>query len=121
MLLKVLYPLVWVINLMRERRAAPARRSREQASRTSLSPEELRTVVAEASTVIPHRHQRMLLSILDLERITVEDIMVPRHEIVGLDVNDDWDDILDAAARQPAYAPAGLRGQPRQHSSASCT
>ncbi len=69
--------------------------SREKASRTSLSREELRTVVAEASTVIPHRHQRMLMSILDLERINVEDIMVPRNEIAGIDVSDEWDDILD--------------------------
>ena len=44
--------------------------SREKASTTSLSREELRTVVAEASTVIPHRHQRMLMSILDLERVS---------------------------------------------------
>ena len=78
----------------RERRAAAARHLAEKASTTSLSREELRTVVAEASTVIPHRHQRMLMSILDLERINVEDIMVPRNEIAGLDVSDDWDDIL---------------------------
>jgi len=51
--------------------------------------------VAEASTVIPHRHQRMLISILDLERIVVEDIMVPRSEIAGIDVSDEWEDILD--------------------------
>ncbi|HWQ95225.1 MAG TPA: transporter associated domain-containing protein, partial [Gammaproteobacteria bacterium] len=44
--------------------------------------------------LIPQRHQRMLLSILDLEKITVEDIMVPRNEIVGLDLNDDWEQIL---------------------------
>ena len=52
-------------------------------------------MVAEASTVIPHRHQRMLMSILDLERINVEDIMVPRNEIAGIDVSDEWEDILD--------------------------
>jgi Mg2+/Co2+ transporter CorB len=69
--------------------------SQERASATSLSREELRTVVAEASTVIPHRHQRMLMSILDLERIHVEDIMVPRNEIAGIDVSDEWEDILD--------------------------
>jgi Mg2+/Co2+ transporter CorB len=68
--------------------------TREKASRTSLSSDELRTVVAEASTVIPHRHQRMLMSILDLEQINVEDIMVPRNEINGIDMADDWDDVL---------------------------
>jgi Mg2+/Co2+ transporter CorB len=45
--------------------------------------------------VIPHRHQRMLMSILDLEKITVDDIMVPRNEIYGIDLTDDWDDIVE--------------------------
>ncbi len=93
-LLKVLYPVVWLTNLLANGVLRLAGISREKASTTSLSREELRTVVAEASTVIPHRHQRMLMSILDLERINVEDIMVPRSEIAGIDVSDDWDDIL---------------------------
>jgi Mg2+/Co2+ transporter CorB len=95
LLLKVLYPVVWVTNLLANGVLRLAGISREKASATSLSREELRTVVAEASTVIPHRHQRMLMSILDLERINVEDIMVPRNEIVAIDVADDWDDILE--------------------------
>jgi Mg2+/Co2+ transporter CorB len=94
-LLKVLYPIVWVTNLVANGVLRVAGISREKASTTSLSREELRTVVAEASTVIPHRHQRMLMSILDLERINVEDIMVPRNEIAGIDVSDEWEEILD--------------------------
>jgi len=94
-LLKILYPVVWTTNLLSNGVLRLMGISREKAGTTSLSREELRTVVAEASTVIPHRHQRMLMSILDLERINVEDIMVPRNEIAGLDVSDDWDDILD--------------------------
>lgn len=62
----------------------------EEAAQHSLSTEELRTVVAEAGAMIPHRHQKMLLSILDLEKATVEDIMVPRNEIVGIDVSEPW-------------------------------
>jgi Mg2+/Co2+ transporter CorB len=94
-LLKVLYPVVWVTNLFANAVLRLLGISREKAGTTSLSREELRTVVAEASTVIPHRHQRMLMSILDLERINVEDIMVPRNEIAGIDVSDEWEDILD--------------------------
>lgn len=94
-LLKVLYPVVWITNLIANGVLRLAGVSREKASATSLSQEELRTVVAEASTVIPHRHQRMLMSILDLERINVEDIMVPRNEIAGIDATDDWEDILE--------------------------
>jgi len=93
-LLRLLYPVVWVANLLANGVLRLFGVSREQASATSLSQEELRTVVAEASTVIPHRHQRMLMSILDLGRINVEDIMVPRNEIAGLDVSDSWDDLL---------------------------
>ncbi|AOE50268.1 HlyC/CorC family transporter [Kangiella sediminilitoris] len=54
-----------------------------------LSQEELRTVVNEAGAMIPRRHQKMLLSILDLETVTVDDIMVPRNEIIGIDLTDD--------------------------------
>ena len=94
-LLKVLYPMVVATNFVANGVLRLLGVTREQASRTSLSSEELRTVVAEASTVIPHRHQRMLMSILDLEKIAVEDIMVPRHEIYGIDLTDDWDDIVE--------------------------
>jgi Mg2+/Co2+ transporter CorB len=93
-LLVALYPVVKATNLLANGVLRLLGITREKASATSLSREELRTVVAEASTVIPHRHQRMLMSILDLERINVEDIMVPRSEIGGLDLSDDWDDIL---------------------------
>jgi Mg2+/Co2+ transporter CorB len=94
-LLKALYPLVVATNVLANGVLRLLGISQERASATSLSREELRTVVAEASTVIPHRHQRMLMSILDLERIHVEDIMVPRNEIAGIDVSDEWEDILD--------------------------
>jgi Mg2+/Co2+ transporter CorB len=94
-LMRVLYPVVMATNVVANGVLRLLGISREKASATSLSREELRTVVAEASTVIPHRHQRMLMSILDLERIHVEDIMVPRNEIAGIDVSDEWEDILD--------------------------
>jgi Mg2+/Co2+ transporter CorB len=93
-LLLLLYPVRLGHQSARQRRAAPVRRLAQQAS-NSLSSEELRTVVAEAGAMIPHRHQQMLVSILDLENATVEDIMVPRTEIVGIDVDDDWDRVLE--------------------------
>jgi Mg2+/Co2+ transporter CorB len=94
-LMKALYPVVMATNVVANGVLRVLGITREKASATSLSREELRTVVAEASTVIPHRHQRMLMSILDLERINVEDIMVPRNEIAGIDLTDEWEDILD--------------------------
>jgi Mg2+/Co2+ transporter CorB len=93
-LLMVLYPFVWATNLLANGVLRLLGASQQQAS-NSLSSEELRTVVAEAGAMIPHRHQQMLVSILDLENATVEDIMVPRTEIVGIDVEDDWDKVLE--------------------------
>jgi len=93
-LLFVLYPFVWVTNLFANGVLRMFGVSRQVAA-TSLSSEELRTVVAEAGAMIPRQHQQMLVSILDLENATVEDIMVPRNEIVGIDVDDDWDRILE--------------------------
>jgi Mg2+/Co2+ transporter CorB len=93
-LLLVLYPFVWATNLLANGVLRLLGASQLQAS-NSLSSEELRTVVAEAGAMIPHRHQQMLVSILDLEKATVEDIMVPRTEIVGIDVDEDWDKVLD--------------------------
>lgn len=74
-----------------------------KASRGShaLSSDELRTVVMEASPLIPARHRQMLLSILDLERVTINDIMIPRQEIAGIDVADDWEDILTRIRQTP--------------------
>jgi Mg2+/Co2+ transporter CorB len=93
-LLWVLYPFVWATNLLANGVLRLLGVSREQAS-NSLSTEELRTVVAEAGAMIPKRHQQMLVSLLDLEKATVEDIMVPRVEIVGIDVDDPWEKILE--------------------------
>jgi Mg2+/Co2+ transporter CorB len=60
----------------------------------SLDADELRIVVSEAAPVIPARHRQMLLSILDLGRVTVNDIMIPRQEIAAIDVNESWEDVL---------------------------
>ncbi|MDH5785802.1 MAG: HlyC/CorC family transporter [Chromatiales bacterium] len=68
--------------------------SQQELSEHTIGQEELRTVVNEAGAMIPQRHQRMLLGILDLEKATVEDIMVPRNEIVGIDLEDEWEQIL---------------------------
>jgi Mg2+/Co2+ transporter CorB len=67
----------------------------------ALSSEELRTVVAEAGPLIPPRHRQMLLSILDLGQVTVNDIMIPRQEISAIDVQENWDDILDQLRQTP--------------------
>ena len=93
-LLKLLYPVVWIINQLTAGIFKLLGVKSEDGANLRLSSEELRVVVNEASSMIPRRHQTMLLSILDLEKATIEDIMIPRNEIVGIDINDDWDDIV---------------------------
>ena len=68
---------------------------------TVLGAEELRAVVAEASPMIPARHRQMLLSILDLGDVTVNDIMIPRQEIDGVDLAESWEDIMERLRSTP--------------------
>jgi Mg2+/Co2+ transporter CorB len=99
---------VWVANRLANGFLRLLGVSKQAVSEHSLGVDELRLVVAEAGVMVPQRHQQMLLSILDLEKVTVDDIMVPRNEVVGLDVNDDWDQILNQInqsqhTRMPVY------------------
>jgi Mg2+/Co2+ transporter CorB len=93
-LLKIVYPLVWVTNLFANGLLRLLGVRADQISSHSLSADELRTIVAEASVMVPRRHQRMLLSILDLDAISVADVMVSRQEVIGLDLDRDWRDNL---------------------------
>ena len=95
-LMRLLAPLVWAVGLISNGLLRLIGVTQEDAAQHSLSSEELRTVVAEAGAMIPQRHQKMLLSILDLEKVTVEDIMVPRNEIVGIDISDPWNQVREA-------------------------
>jgi Mg2+/Co2+ transporter CorB len=93
-LLRVAYPLVWAINsvatgVLRVLGVRVAERGADALTR-----EELRTVVLEAGAFIPKRHQKMLLNLLDLEKATVEDIMIPRSEVDGIDFDEPVEDIL---------------------------
>lgn len=90
-----LFPFVWAVNLASNGLLRLFGITPEDAAQHSLSSEELRTVVLEAGAMIPQRHQKMLLSIIDLEKATVEDIMVPRNEIVGIDISDSRESIRD--------------------------
>ena len=94
-LLKLTYPIVWLVNLMANGVLRLLRVDISHVQGHALSHEELRTVVSEAGAMIPKRHQRMLISVLELQDVTVDDIMVPRNEIDGLDLEDDWEDLLE--------------------------
>ena len=93
-LLKILYPVVWAVNLFTGLILKIIGVSPQDAASDHLSREELRTLVNEAGALIPAKHKDMLVSILDLEKVTVNDIMVPRNEVIGIDLEDDLDTIL---------------------------
>lgn len=108
-LLTILYPAVYVVNtisnLLLSLLGINVKEGREE---TQLSPEELRTVVNESTERIPRQRHGMLLNVLDLETVTVNDIMVPRNEIVGIDIEDDLAQILQVMSnsqhtRMPIY------------------
>lgn len=100
-LLRVFYPLVWFTNLIVNGLLRLFRVTVQASGQQSLSAEELRTVVLEAGVMIPKRHQTMLLGILELEEITVNDIMVPRNELEGIDLEDEWEQIVAKLTRYP--------------------
>ena len=107
-LLKVLYPLVFLVNTLSNGLLRLIGVNASQGSHDTLDSEELRTVVNEASGLIPAAHQEMLLSILDLENVSVEDIMVQRNEVVGIDLEDSIEDIIEQICqsrhtRMPVY------------------
>lgn len=93
-LLKAVYPIVWLTNIASNGVLFLLGVRKGDADGYALSREELRTVVYEAGARISTRYRRMLVSILDLEQVTVDDVMVPHNEIAGIDLDDDLEEII---------------------------
>ena len=99
----VMMPLVWLLNTITRMLMRMVGIRSDGAASAALSKEELRTIVYESRSLMSRRNQDMLLSVLDLEKVNVDDIMVPRNEIVGININDDWKSIV----RQLTHSPHG--------------
>jgi Mg2+/Co2+ transporter CorB len=93
-LLKLSYPVVWLINTLANGLLRLFGVKVQARAAEKLSAEELKTLVMEAGVLMPETHQDMLLAILELEKVTVDDVMVPRGEIEGIDLGADWDEIV---------------------------
>lgn len=93
-LLFFLYPIVWIINTISNGLLRLFRVKLVKGGLDTISHEELRTIVREATGKTLSMYQEMLLSVLDLQKVTVDDIMVPRNEIIGIDLEQDWEEIL---------------------------
>jgi Mg2+/Co2+ transporter CorB len=109
-LLRLMMPLVWLVNLMANAVLRGLGIYPDDADGNALSREELRTVVNEAGAMIPKRHQKMLINILDLEKVTVEDIMIPRSELDGIDLDNPMDVILEQLEQTPYTRVLAFRG-----------
>lgn len=94
LLMTVLYPVVWVTSIISNGLIRLMGINPKEQTSDALSTEELRSVVREAGDDLPEERQDMLLGILDLENVTVNDVMIPRNEILGIDLNDELDHIV---------------------------
>ncbi|MGI9277532.1 MAG: HlyC/CorC family transporter [Endozoicomonas sp.] len=94
-LLRLLYPMVVALNWICGLLLKPFGIRPGQSSGDQLNAEELRTIVTDPGMLLPQKRRGMLVGILDLEKVRVDDIMVPRNEVVGIDIEDDIKDILD--------------------------
>jgi len=101
-LARLLAPFVWLINLFANGLLRLFGVNVKDADGHHLTVEELRTLVTDAGARLPRQRHKMLVGILELQDITVDDIMVPQNEVVGIDLNDDWSEIL-TTIRNSAY------------------
>ncbi|MGJ0428276.1 HlyC/CorC family transporter [Methylobacter sp.] len=100
-LLKLLYPIVWTVNLITGQLLNLVGINVKKHNHDLLNKEELKSIVAEAESLMPSRYQKMLMGILDLESATVEDIMTPRNEIVGIDLELPTEEIIRQIKASP--------------------
>lgn len=92
---KLMTPLVWLISSVTNISLRLFGVRIDHVQREALNAEELRSVVNEAGSLLPIEHKSMLVSLLDLQQATVEDIMIPVADIVGIDIQKSWFDIYE--------------------------
>jgi Mg2+/Co2+ transporter CorB len=100
-LLKVLYPIVWIVNAISNVLLRIIGVNPKKAKKDTLDKDELKSIVSDTDHLLPTRYQNMLLSILDLESASVEDIMTQRKEIIGIDLEDCIEDIIEQLRNSP--------------------
>ncbi|WP_370278909.1 HlyC/CorC family transporter [Pontibacterium sp.] len=110
-LLTLIYPLVWAVNGITNSFLRLFGININNNDNHNLSTEELRTLVHEAGALLPHRNQSMLLGVLELSEVTVNDVMVPRNEVVGIDLDEDIDQIIQELSVTPHTRLPVYRGE----------
>jgi Mg2+/Co2+ transporter CorB len=100
-LLKVTLPVVWFVTAISNGLLRLFGVRGDQTTQHNLTLDELRTIVTDAGALLPRRRQRMLMSILELEDMIVDEMMIPDNELVGIDLDDDWQAIVGTITRSP--------------------
>jgi len=107
-LVKLLRPVIWFVNLFVQAQLRALRLNPSAASNRSMGVEELRTLLAESGSLLPSQHHSILSNLFDLEKVTVNDAMLPRSQIEAIDLSADEDEIVRQLgtshhARLPVY------------------
>jgi len=100
-LMTLTFPLVLAVNWISSTLLRLLKAEAPSGDEEHLSSEELRTVLNETAGMVPRRHREMLLNILDLGTVSVNEIMVPRNEIVGIDLADPWEQVVREIGESP--------------------
>lgn len=100
-LLKIFYPIVWFVNLIANGLLRIFGIKAHEHNDITLNKDELKSIVAETDSIMPERYKNILLGIIDLESATVEDIMTPRNEIIGINIEDSVEDIAQQLKKSP--------------------
>lgn len=108
LLVKLLWPVIWFVNLFVQAQLRLLRLNPSAASERSMGVEELRTLLAESGALLPSQHRSILANLFDLEDVTVDDAMLPRNQIEAIDLAVEPDEILHQLgtshhARLPVY------------------
>lgn len=93
LLQKIFYPFVWLVNMFANGFLRLLHVKFSPLYTEPLTREELRSVVYEATGKVPHQYQSMLLGILDLNTVMVDDVMIPRHQIIGIDLDQPFEEL----------------------------
>lgn len=94
---KILYPLIWIVNFF-SNNLLNLLNVKETDSNEDITTEELKSVLENSGDLIPKRYQDMLISILDLDEILIDEIMTPRNEIVGIDLDDSFEKLMQTVS-----------------------
>ncbi len=100
-LLKIFYPIVWIVNAISNLLLRIVGVNPKKAKIDTLDKDELKSIVSDTNHLLPVRYQNMLIRILDLESASVEDIMTQRKEIVGIDLEDSIEEIVQQLRNSP--------------------